>query len=139
MALTGAWEGCQTFAYPDPATRGKPWTICYGETQGVQKNDRRTMAECKDGLRRGIEEEYGAAVDRCLTIAAPDRTWIAMTSWTWNLGTGRFCQSIAPVANAQGLKAACEKMRLYDRAAGIRMRGLTRRRSAEYELCVADL
>jgi lysozyme len=78
-------------------------------------------------------------VDRCLTIEAPDRTWIAMTSWAWNLGTGRFCKDIAPVANAKGLRAACDKMQGYDRAAGIRMRGLTRRRATEYALCIADL
>ena len=30
--LTGASEGFRSHAYPDPATKGKPWTIGYGHT-----------------------------------------------------------------------------------------------------------
>ncbi|MGO7998171.1 glycoside hydrolase family protein, partial [Rhizobium ruizarguesonis] len=35
VALVGSFEGLRQNAYPDPATQGKPWTICYGSTNGV--------------------------------------------------------------------------------------------------------
>lgn len=30
--LVGGFEGLRTVAYPDPATKGPPWTVCYGHT-----------------------------------------------------------------------------------------------------------
>lgn len=138
-AVIGGWEGLQTVAYPDPATKGPPWTICYGETEGVRKGDRRTVEQCKEGLRRNIEEKYGAAVDRCTTVQLPDRRWVAFTSFAWNLGPARYCKAIAPLVNAGRTREACDKLKLYDKAAGITFRGLTRRRQAEWDLCMADL
>ncbi|NBJ13188.1 lysozyme [Microvirga arsenatis] len=139
MTFTGGWEGVQTFAYPDPATKGHPWTICYGETEGVKKGDRRTIEECKEGLRKGIEERYGAAVDACTKVAITDRQWVAFTSFAWNLGTGRYCKSIAPLVNAGNIRAACDKLMEFVYANKIKFRGLVRRRAAERELCMADL
>ncbi|KAA2237652.1 lysozyme [Salinarimonas soli] len=139
MTFTGGWEGMQRYAYPDPATKGHPWTICFGETEGVKKGDVRTLEQCKEGLRRGIEERYGAAVDACTAVELPDRRWVAFTSFAWNLGPARYCKSIAPLVNAGQTREACDKLLRFDTAAGIRMRGLTRRRAAERELCMADL
>jgi lysozyme len=135
----GGWEGVQTVAYPDPATKGTPWTICYGETAGVQKGDKRTMAECKEGLRTLIETKYGKAVEDCTVVAISDRQWIAFTSFAWNLGPARYCKSIAPLVNAGRTREACAKLNDYVYAAGIKFRGLVRRREAEYQLCMADL
>lgn len=36
VALVGSFEGLRQNAYPDPATNGQPWTICYGNTNGVR-------------------------------------------------------------------------------------------------------
>lgn len=136
--FVGGWEGVQTVAYPDPATRGHPWTICYGETSGVKKGDRRSIEECRAGLAKGLDH-YGDQMERCLAVPISDDQWIAFVSFSWNLGPGRFCSKIAPLVNTGRMKDACDKLLDYDRAAGIRMRGLTRRREAEHELCMRGL
>ncbi|MGB8292882.1 MAG: hypothetical protein WCE42_34165, partial [Rhizobium ruizarguesonis] len=47
VALVASFEGLRQNAYPDPATQGKPWTICYGSTNGVKPGDRKTVEQCK--------------------------------------------------------------------------------------------
>jgi len=47
VALVGSFEGLRQNAHPDPATRGQPWTICYGSTNGVKPGDRKTVEQCK--------------------------------------------------------------------------------------------
>ncbi|EJC70026.1 hypothetical protein Rleg5DRAFT_5830 [Rhizobium leguminosarum bv. viciae WSM1455] len=46
VALVGSFEGLRQNAYPDPATREKPGTICYGSTNGVKPGDRKTVEQC---------------------------------------------------------------------------------------------
>lgn len=133
--FVGAWEGVQTHAYPDPATRGHPWTICYGETSGVKKGDKRTMEECKTGLVKELDV-YADKVDACTKAETTDEQKIAFYSFSWNLGPGRYCSKIAPLVNTGQMKEACDKLLQFNTAAGIPMRGLTRRRQAERELCM---
>lgn len=133
-AMVAGWEGVQTHAYPDPATRGHPWTICFGETAGVKKGDFRSMAECKAGLAKELDV-YADKVDACTKVEITDSQRIAFYSFSWNLGPGRYCKSIAPLVNAGRMTEACDKILQFDTAAGIKMRGLTRRREAEAELC----
>ena len=52
IAFVGQWEGLRTEAYRDVVGI---WTVCYGETKGVQPGDSYSKAECDAGARnRGL-------------------------------------------------------------------------------------
>lgn len=130
----GGWEGLQTVAYRD-ASPAQIWTICYGSTEGVKPGDRKTVEECNALLEGELREKYIPGVEACLRAPATDRQRVAFYSFAYNLGIGRFCKSIAPVWNAGDKAGACAKLLRFNTAGGIPLRGLTRRRQAEYELC----
>jgi lysozyme len=135
VALVGGFEGLRTYAYRDPV--GIP-TICFGETRGVQMGDTATVAECKAMLAdRLVEFETG--MRKCL--AAPDRvpdpSYTAFLSFTYNVGTGAFCKStLRRKVDAGDLRGGCDELLKWDKAAGIRLPGLTKRRQAERILCL---
>jgi lysozyme len=138
VALIGGFEGLRQTAYRDVV--GVP-TICYGETEGVKMGDRYTVEQCKAMLVKSLEK-YALAVDRCVTRPMPDTTYIAFTSFTYNLGEAGFCKSsVARLYNAGRTREACDYMLNYNRAKQKVFPGLTRRREAERKLCLqgADL
>lgn len=135
-SVVGAWEGLQTKAYPDPATRGHPWTVCYGETKGVKKGDTYTIAECKAMLVDSLQG-YAAGIERCVTAPLPDERYVALISFAYNVGTSAACNSsVVRLINAGHTRAGCDALLKWNKAAGIVFRGLTRRRTAERELCL---
>jgi lysozyme len=141
VSIVGGFEGLRLTAYPDPATRGAPWTICYGETRGVKKGDRDTKIGCDERLITGLAE-FAAGVEKCVPSLArvPDKRYVAHVSLAWNIGVGGYCKSsIARLQNAGHDRAACDFFLKYNRAAGIVFPGLTRRRQAERAMCLEGL
>lgn len=141
VSIVGGFEGLRLTAYPDPATRGQPWTVCYGETRGVKKGDRHTKAECDEKLATGLIE-FAASIERCVPSLAsvPDTRYVAHVSLAWNIGSGGYCKSsIARLQNAGQQRAACDFFLKYNRAAGIVFPGLTRRRQEERAMCLEGL
>lgn len=134
--LVGGFEGLRLVAYPDPATKGPPWTVCYGETAGVKRGDRYTVEQCKAMLVRSLET-YALGVESCVKRPMPDTTYIAFVSLAYNIGTGGFCKSsVVRLYNAGDHRGACDFMLRYNRAAGIVFPGLTKRREREREWCL---
>ena len=141
VALVGAFEGLRQVAYPDPATRGPPWTVCYGRAYGVKPGDRHSLDECKAMLVHDLDK-YAKGVEACIKRPIPDTTYVAFVSLAYNIGTGGFCKSsVVRYYNAGNARAACDAMLRFNRAAGIVFPGLERRRQAERKLCLqgADL
>lgn len=138
VAAVGTFEGFRQVAYLDPV--GIP-TICFGETRGVRLGMKATRAECEAMLARSlVEHEEGMA--RCLKApeGIPDGVYGAFLSFTYNVGVGAFCGStLVRKANAGDLRGACDELRKWDRAKGIRLPGLTKRRAAEREMCLRGL
>lgn len=142
IAVIGAHEGLRLNAYPDPVTKGAPWTICYGETLGISKGDKRTVEQCKAMLRQAIEKRYGPGLDSCIknTAALSDKTYVAFLSLEYNIGQGAFCKSsIVRHVNAGNLRAACDAILLYNKAGGKVIPGLVKRRNEERKLCLSGL
>ena len=138
VAFIGGFEGLRQSAYPDPASHGKPWTICYGHTAGVKPGDRSSIAECKQLLLSDLEKE-GAGIDNCVTYPTTDGQAVAFLSLAHNIGIGAFCRSsIVVYFNAGRTKQACDDLLKYDRAAGVVFPGLLRRRQAERRLCLGQ-
>ena len=136
VALVGGFEGLRQNAYPDPATMGKPWTICYGHTAGVSPGDRKSIEECKSLLISDLGI-YADGILACTTVPLPDERFVALTSFAFNVGVGAACQSsVVRLINQGQTRAGCDALLRWNRAAGIVFPGLTKRRQAERELCL---
>lgn len=138
VSFTGGEEGLRQTAYPDPASRGKPWTICYGHTKGVKPGDQDSIAECKQLLLADLGDE-GNGIDRCITYPTTDGQAVAFLSLAHNIGVAGFCRSsVVRDFNAGRTREACDDLLKFDRAAGIVFPGLQRRRQAERRLCLGQ-
>ncbi len=139
VGLVGGFEGLRQNAYPDPATKGPPWTICYGHTEGVKPGDRHTVEECKALLISDLAI-YAGGIEGCVTVPLSDERFVALTSFAFNVGVGAACKSsVVKLINAGRTRAGCDALMKWNRAAGIVFPGLTRRRAAERELCLRGL
>lgn len=130
------FEGCRLKAYPDPATRGKPYTIGYGTTRNAQGGEFklgetitqemadaylvRDFNDCKDELKK----DAGLA-------KLPEPCLDALTSLCYNIGVGAFKRSKCYKAIITGdLETVCKEWNWF-KANGKFMKGLARRRIAE--------
>lgn len=136
VATVGSFEGLRQNAYPDPATKGPPWTVCYGSTIGVKPGDRYSLDECKAMLVRDLEV-YAIGIERCVTVSMPDPRYVALVSFAFNVGVGAACKSsVVRLINAGQTVAGCNALLAWNKAAGITFPGLTRRRERERQMCL---
>ncbi|WP_295379586.1 lysozyme [uncultured Pseudacidovorax sp.] len=135
-ALAAPFEGLRQWAYRDPV--GIP-TICFGSTRGVQMGDFKTKAECEALLTAEMDAAI-SAVERCVP-GLPTQMLAAWGSAVYNLGPVLVCdpfRSTAARLLAEGrLLEACDQLPRWNRAKGLVLPGLTKRRAAEQELCRA--
>lgn len=78
-------EGYKEVAYQDS---GGVWTICYGETKGVEPGQKRTRAECDAQLRVSINEHAKALTG--LPEGLPDAVVIGSLDGAYNIGVNGF-------------------------------------------------
>jgi lysozyme len=130
------WEGLRTQAYQDVIG---VWTVCYGETKGVEPGDAYTSAECEAMLDKELRQ-YAVNLGKCLKAPMPEGAAVAFLSWSYNVGTGAACRSTAVrKANAGDLFGACNELLRWNRAGGRVVPGLVNRRKAEHDLCTRSL
>lgn len=145
IAFYSSWEGRRYVAYPDV---GGVWTICDGITKGVKKGMRATDAECDAMLVKEIvahEERMLACAPELL--AAPDKTYIAINSWAYNVGTGAACKSsLIRKVRSGDLRGACNELSRWVFVKGKVIKGLKNRRVdgtpgriSERSLCLSGL
>lgn len=136
IALVGGFEGVSLVAYRDPVGI---LTVCYGETAGVKPGDRYTLAQCKEMLADSLVK-YAKGIAECVKVPLPDKRYAALVSFSYNVGIRAACNSsVVRYINAGQTRRGCNALMLWDKAAGIRFKGLTRRRAKERELCLAEL
>jgi len=139
VSLIGGFEGLRQNAYPDPATGGPPWTVCYGETENVHKGDYHSIAECKAMLVRSLEK-YANGIEACVKVPLPDDRFVALTSFAYNVGVGAACKSsVVRLINQNRTREGCDALMAWNKAVGITFPGLTKRRAKERELCLRGL
>ena len=139
-------EGLKLYAYPDPATKGYPWTACVGETRLPDGSPIRpgmsfTLDQCKTMLINRADQ-FATALERCVPSAVnmPAQRYVAHLSLAYNIGPGAYCKSsVARLQNAGQTRAACDYFLKWNRAAGMVMRGLTNRRQHERAMCLEGL
>ena len=123
---------CQ--AYPDPATKGPPWTIGYGTTgpdvrPGTVWTHDYAALRCDQHLMEfamGLIELSPGLVD------ATPKQFAALLSWAYNCGLRNYrISTLRKRVDERDWDSAAREMLKWDKAAGKRMKGLTRRRQAE--------
>lgn len=132
-------EGLVLSVYPDPATKGAPWTYCYGLTDDPKFGHQYTVVECQDETLPTIQR-FAVAVDDGLTRKIPDKTASSFVDFAYNVGVPAFRKStLLRKANAGDLVGACDELLKWTKAAGKVMKGLVLRRGDERDLCLAGV
>jgi lysozyme len=132
LALTERFEGCELEAYPDPATHGAPWTIGYGHTG----------PDVHPGLVWSVEQAQAAlaadmnhtvnCVNALVSVPLSQGEFDALVDFVFNVGAGALQHStLLRLLNAGDYAAAANEFQKWDRAGGVVMAGLLRRRLAE--------
>jgi lysozyme len=98
--------------------------------------DRATVAEC-EGMLIDRLEEFNAEVNRCVHAPMSDGRRAATVSFFYNVGSGAGCASSYVRKLNAGDPSACDELLRWDRAKGVRLPGLTRRRAEERRLCLS--
>jgi lysozyme len=139
ISLIKKFEGLRLSAYPDPATKGEPYTIGYGHTS------RAGPPSVKPGMRVGTKEAeailrddlkvFEDGVSRLLKRDPNPAQFDAMVSLAYNIGLGNFQKStVLRKFNAGDFSGAADAFMLFNKANGKVMQGLINRRNAEREL-----
>lgn len=129
--------GCA--AYPDPATKAEPWTIGYGTTgPDITPNTRWTHDQALTALRAETTQKALGVLKLSPTLATePDRRLAALTSFAYNCGLGNYrISTLRRRVNQRDWQEAAKEIVKWDKAAGKRLPGLTRRRVAESALLI---
>lgn len=134
IELIKQFEGYSSKAYPDPATGGAPWTIGYGTTKGVKPGMVITAQQAEKMLRDDVAK-FESGVSSLVTAPTTQGQFDAMVSLAYNIGLGNFGKStLLKKHNARCYTCAADQFRVWNRANGKVMNGLTKRRSAEREV-----
>jgi len=162
FALTPKFEGTELTTYRD---LGGVLTYCTGATENAQWGKTYAPAQCRAQLDRDLER-HAAGIARCVPMERlTDGQKVAFVDAAYNIGVSAFCgSSIARRANAGDLVGACNALLAWNKVKVWRpvigpdgkpvkgangkvvmrqvleeVRGLTRRRAAERELCLAGM
>lgn len=133
VAFVKPWEGRELEPYRDIVG---VLTWCDGETSGRPK-DRYTDAEC-DAITQNAVARHLRQFAACVNRPLRENEWVALGSWVYNVGVNAACRSTLTRKINAGAPASawCPELLKWDRAGGRRIRGLTRRRQAEYRECM---
>lgn len=123
----------------DVPTQGYGSTVNPDTGKPVRMTDQKiTEATARRWLIKDVQK-FEAGMRRCVKVPVYQHEWDAYTSLTYNIGVGAFCGStLVRKLNAGDYAGACRRILRWDRQKGRVLRGLTRRRQAEYKLCVGD-
>jgi lysozyme len=135
--LIKQFEGCKLKPYLCPA---KKWTVGYGHVIGngatlAEADNRLFTKEEVDVLLRTDLRRFERGVLRYCTVHLTQSQFDALTSWAYNLGLGTLQRSTMrqKILRKDG-EAASKELLKYDKVGGKAIKGLTRRRQAEYRL-----
>lgn len=126
IALIKSFEGCRLTAYKCPAG---VWTIGFGHTGGVGKDDKITQDQAEAYLVADLSR-YEKNVAKYAKYEWNQNEFDALVSFAYNIGS-------IDGLTAKGTRSKqeiAEKILLYNKAAGKVLTGLEKRRKAEREL-----
>ena len=129
VSLIKSFEGCRLKAYKCPAG---VWTIGYGHTAGVKEGDTITQEQADEYLRNDLEKYEKAVLNYDAIYHFNQNQFDALVSFTYNCGVGNLKNLTQN--GKRTLAQISLKLLLYNKAGGVVLRGLQRRRASEKEL-----
>lgn len=129
VSLIKQFEGCRLKAYKCPAG---VWTIGYGHTVGVKSGDTITQEQADAYLRDDLAKYEKAVQNYDGIYRFNQNQFDALVSFTYNCGAGNLKNLTQ--SGKRTLTQISAKLQLYNKAGGVVLKGLQRRRAAEKEL-----
>lgn len=135
LAAIAIFEGSKEEVYVDIV--GVP-TVCNGHTgPDVKLGDKWSKEKCDATLVKDVRTS-GERLLSCVTVPVSQSQYEAFASLTYNIGAGAFCKStLVKLLNSGDYAGACRQILRWDRAGGVKVAGLARRRQLEYQRCVS--
>lgn len=131
VELVKEFEGLRLTPYRCP---GRVWTIGYGHTRTVHPDMKITKAEAEQLLREDMAVA-ARGVMRLVTVPLDDCQFAALVSFVFNVGLGNFEKSsMLTLLNKGWYEQVPAQLLRWNKAGGVAMGGLTRRRRAEIDL-----
>lgn len=125
-------------AYPDPGTGAEPYTIGFGSTYDqfgvrVKPGDVWTAEKAMRVKKLVFDDFLTYVLDASPTLAVePSSRVAAVVSWVYNCGKGNYrVSTFKKRLDAKDWNGAMEECLKWDKAAGRKLKGLTRRRQKE--------
>lgn len=129
VSLIKRFEGCRLKAYKCPAG---VWTIGYGHTAGVVEGMRITQEQADAYLRDDIAKYENAVMKYNSVYNFNQNQFDALVSFTFNCGTGNLKNLTQ--SGKRTIAQISTRILLYNKAGGVTLLGLQRRRKEEKSL-----
>ena len=126
VSLIKQFEGCRLKAYKCPAG---VWTIGYGHTAGVKAGDIITQETAESYLRNDLVQYEKAVMNYDGIYHFNQNQFDALVSFTYNCGAGNLKNLTQ--SGKRTIAQISDKLLLYNKAGGVTLLGLQRRRAAE--------
>lgn len=135
----GGKDGVEGRAYEPYKDVAGVWTVCDGHTGAdIVKGKTYTDRECDRLLWKDLQP-VKKTVDSLVKVPLNEYQRAALYSFTYNVGTGSFSKStLLKKLNKGDQNGACEELRRWVYAGGMKFRGLMNRRDMERSMCLAE-
>lgn len=135
----GGKDGVEGRVYEPYKDVAGVWTVCDGHTgTDIIKGKKYTDRECDRLLMQDLQP-VKKTVDGLVKVQLNEYQRAALYSFTYNVGTSAFSKStLLKRLNSGDQAGACEEMRRWVYAGGMKWKGLQNRRDMERSLCLAD-
>lgn len=135
----GGKDGVEGRVYDPYKDVAGVWTVCDGHTgNDIIKGKKYTDREC-DRLLWNDLQPVKKTVDSLVKVPLNEYQRASLYSFTYNVGSGAFSKStLLKKLNAGDQVGACEELRRWVYAGGMKWRGLMNRRDMERSMCLAE-
>lgn len=135
----GGKDGVEGRVYEPYKDVAGVWTVCDGHTgNDIIKGKKYTDREC-DRLLWNDLKPVKQTVDGLVKVQLNEYQRASLYSFTYNVGSGAFSKStLLKKLNAGDQEGACEELRRWVYAGGMKFRGLMNRRDMERSMCLAE-
>ncbi|OQP32419.1 lysozyme [Pantoea latae] len=135
----GGKDGVEGRVYEPYKDVAGVWTVCDGHTgNDIIKGKKYTDREC-DRLLWNDLQPVKKTVDSLVTVPLNEYQRASLYSFTYNVGSGAFSKSsLLRKLNAGDQAGACEELRRWVYAGGMKWHGLMNRREMERSMCLAE-
>ena len=131
ISLIKNYEGCRLEAYQDSVGI---WTIGYGVIKGVKEGDKINQEEADHLLQEELPE-YEGYINDMIKVPLEQCQFDALVCWVYNLGPNNLKDStLLKVLNEKNYEDVPEQIKRWNKAGGVVLAGLVKRRAAEADL-----